>query len=199
MKFIAHRINTVSELKKIPKEFGIEIDLRDNKNDLILSHDPFFDGEFFEKFLENYEHSFIILNVKSEGIEYKILEILDKFKIENYFFLDSSFPMIYNLSSTGLKNIALRFSEFESLESVLMMKGKVNWVWVDFFTKTPLTKSIFLKLKESDFKICLVSPELQKQPEKIDIYIDMLIKKDIKPDLICSKIYNHNKWQKIFN
>ena len=40
MKFIAHRINTVEELKKIPTEYGVELDLRDRGERLILQHDP---------------------------------------------------------------------------------------------------------------------------------------------------------------
>ena len=56
----------------------------------------------------------MILNIKSERIEYKVLNLLQKYNINNYFFLDSSFPMIYQLSEEGEKNIAVRYSEFES-------------------------------------------------------------------------------------
>ena len=61
---IAHRINTVEELVNVPFEFGIEVDLRDSKKGLILSHDPFKQGESFEDFLKYYGHKFIILNIK---------------------------------------------------------------------------------------------------------------------------------------
>ena len=40
MKLIAHKINTIDELNAVPKDYGIEIDLRmgvDGK--IILSHD----------------------------------------------------------------------------------------------------------------------------------------------------------------
>ena len=102
--FCCHRINTINELKKIPNHYGIEIDLRDNLNgDIYISHDPFKSGENFGEFLKYYKHSFIILNIKSERIEYKVLELLKKHDIQNYFFLDSSFPMIYKLSKDGEK------------------------------------------------------------------------------------------------
>ena len=52
MIYIAHRINTISELKKIPVNYGIEIDLRDFKKKIILNHDPFQDGEDFEEFIK---------------------------------------------------------------------------------------------------------------------------------------------------
>ena len=45
MLFSCHRINTVNELKKIPLEYGIEIDLRDNLNgEIYIAHDPFVNG-----------------------------------------------------------------------------------------------------------------------------------------------------------
>ena len=54
-----HRINTIKELQEIPKEYGIEIDLRDNINgDIYIAHDPFILAELFEEYLKYYEHSF---------------------------------------------------------------------------------------------------------------------------------------------
>lgn len=196
MIFCCHRINTIEELKKIPINYGIEIDLRDNIHGQIhLQHDPYIEGELFENFIQHYNHSFIILNVKSERIEYKIRKILFEYNITNYFFLDSSFPMIYNLSKEGENQMAIRFSEFESIETVLNMKNKVNWVWIDCFTQNPLTKENYNILKEAGFKLCFVSPELQNQPEKIKEYRDFFKNENILLDMICTKSYNVEKWK----
>lgn len=43
----------------------------------------------------------MILNVKSERIEHKILELLRKYNIKDYFFLDFTFPMIKILAENG--------------------------------------------------------------------------------------------------
>lgn len=197
MKFCCHRINTIDELQQIPTNYGIEIDLRDNQlGQIHLSHDPFHQGELFEEFLNNYHHDFIILNIKSERIEYNILELLKKHNITNYFFLDSSFPMIYKLSNEGEHNIAIRYSEYEGLDTVLNMKGRVKWVWVDCFTKNPLTRNHYDILKNAGFKLCFVSPELQNQPEKIKEYRQFFIENDIVFDMICTKKYNIEKWEK---
>ena len=68
-EFICHRINTVNELKNIDKQFGVEIDLRDDHKSgkLILAHDPFSEGEYFEEYLKEYCHNYgtLILNIKS--------------------------------------------------------------------------------------------------------------------------------------
>ncbi len=195
-EFIAHRINTVAELLSLPDGIGLELDLRDRGEDLILQHDPFKEGELFETFLKSYQHrKTLILNIKSERIELKVLELLKQYKIEEYFFLDSSFPMIVHLGKLGERKIAVRFSEWESLESVLLLKGLVDWVWVDCFTKLPLDHSIYRKLKDAGFKLCLVSPELQGRPEDIPNYKTMLESENIAFDAICTKIKNFSLWQ----
>ena len=187
-RFCCHRINTIKELKEISIEYGIEIDLRDNVNgEIHLAHDPFILGELFEEYLKHYHHSFIILNIKSERIEWKVLEILKKYNIKNYFFLDSSFPMIHQMISKGENNIVLRFSEFEGIDTIRNMKNKVKWVWVDCFTKNPLNYDIYKELKQMNYKLCFVSPELQSQSEKINIYKNYFQENDIILDMICTK------------
>lgn len=194
MQFMAHRVNTILELKQVPQKYGVELDLRDSGNKLVLQHDPFTEGEDFEEYLKHYQHSTMILNIKSERIEHKVLELLAHYKVSDYFFLDSSFPMIYLLSEMGVKNIALRFSEYEGMDTVLSMKGKVNWVWVDCFTKLPITKKTFSTLINAGFKLCLVSPELQGRSEDIQFYKQFLKDNSIMPDAICTKSTNISKW-----
>lgn len=198
MQYISHRVNKKKDLEKLSYKFGVEIDLRDDLSGRIyMEHDPFKDGEDFEEYLKTYKHGTMILNVKSERIEYKILELLKKYNISKYFFLDSSFPMIKLLSDQGEKNIALRFSEFEGMDTLKLMKGKVEWVWVDCFTKLPINGKIYKEIKEMGYKLCLVSPELQGQPEKIEEYARQIKDEDIEFDAICTKEYNIKKWKSI--
>ena len=189
MEYIAHRINTVEELKKTPKEYGVELDLRDFGDRLILQHDPFTDGEDFEEYLKYYNHGTMILNIKSERIEHRVLELIQKYNIQKYFFLDSSFPMIYSLSKDGEKDIALRFSEFEGLDTILNMKDKVDWIWVDCFTRLALTNLEANQLKQADFKLCLVSPELKGYDPECEIpkMWNILVERNIFIDAICTK------------
>jgi hypothetical protein len=197
MKFIAHRINTIEELRKIPTDFGVEIDVRDFGSELVIQHDPFKGGELLEEYLKNYKHGKLILNIKSEGIELKILELLKKYQVKDYFFLDSSFPMIYFLASQGERNIALRFSELEGLDTLREMRGKVEWVWIDCFTRLPLTQQDFKQLKEWGYKLCLVSPELQGREADIAFYNKYLRENKIVMDAVCTKVYNTDKWSNV--
>lgn len=195
MNLIAHRINTVAELKKIPPEYGVEIDLRDKGDRLILQHNPFTDGEDFAEYLKHYQHGTLILNIKSERIEDKVLALINEFGVTDYFFLDSSFPMIYQLSEKGEKNIAVRFSEFEGLDTILAVKERVRWVWVDCFTKLPINPENYRVLKQAGFKLCLVSPELLGRDRNIEKYKDYLEREKIVFDAICTKFYNFARWK----
>ena len=51
MEFISHRVNTIKELSKVPNDHGVEIDLRDYGEKIVIQHDPFVSGEDFEKYL----------------------------------------------------------------------------------------------------------------------------------------------------
>lgn len=198
INFISHRVNKISELIELPHEYGVEIDLRDHVDGTVyMEHDPFKRGEDFEQYLKSYQHGTLILNVKSERIEYKIIELLKAYNIEDYFFLDSSFPMIKALTDSGEKRIAVRYSEFEGMDTLKVMAGKVNWVWVDCFTKLPLDNKIYREIKELGYKLCLVSPELQGQDEKIEVYAKQLINENVQVDAICTKRYNIERWKKL--
>lgn len=195
MHFIAHRVNTVEELRDLPREFGAEVDLRDRGERLILQHDPFRDGQDFEQYLASYRHGTLILNIKSERIEPRVRDLVRQAGITDYFFLDSSFPMIHLLSRDGERKIALRYSEFEGLDTIIAMRGRVDWVWVDCFTRLPVTGETYRILKDAGFRLCLVSPELQGRDGDIEIYRSALAAEQIVFDAICTKRYNIERWK----
>lgn len=182
---IAHRINTISQLQSVPKDMGIELDIRYHNQDLILHHDPFKNGEKFEELLKVYQHQLIILNTKSEGMEEAILTLLKKYNVTNYFFLDLSLPFLVRYANQGVKQIAVRYSEFEPIEFCMAFAGKVDWVWVDCFTHLPLDSETYNQLKKH-FKICLVSPELQGYNiERIAVFKEQI--KEMNIDAVCTK------------
>lgn len=194
--FIAHRINTVAALKNTPQNYGVEIDIRPYADRLIIHHDPFCEGDFLNEYLSHYNHGTLILNIKSEGIEFDIIKLLKKYHIDDYFFLDSSFPMITKLAANGITNQAIRFSEYEGMDTLTNMSGKIKWVWIDCFTQLPLNQEVYRQLKNLGYKLCLVSPELQGQEKKILQYRDFLADNNIVLDAICTKSWNITNWNK---
>ena len=192
MEKIVHRVNKKEDLSSLDKNYGVEIDIRTWGKDLIISHDPFIKGEYFEEWIKIYNHQTLILNVKEEGLEDKLKDILESYSIYKFFFLDQSFPFIKKYAFLGEKRCALRVSEFESIETVLKMRGMVEWVWVDCFNHFPLTYSQFKKLKDYNFKLCMVSPELQGRFKKEDIinFKNNIFKNNIQGDAVCTKYPN---------
>jgi hypothetical protein len=186
VQFIAHRINTIEQLQRVPPQFGTEVDLRDRGERLILQHDPFKDGEDFSAFLRHYRHDTMVLNIKSEGIEPRVLEEIRRADtVRDFFFLDCSFPMMQRLIRMGEHRIAARFSEYEPLTQALALAGKVQWVWIDCFTRLPLDYQVNVALSRH-FKMCIVSPELQGHPtERIEEFARQL--ETCPVQAICTK------------
>lgn len=197
IQYIAHRINSIELLKTVDSKFGVELDLRDLGNKLVLAHDPFVTvAEDFEEYLKQYHHGLMILNIKSERIEIRVLELIKKHNIKDYFFLDSSFPMIVSLSAMKENNLAIRYSEFEPIENLVIMQGRAKYVWIDCFSHWPIDHGICAHIKQLGYKIVMVSPELQGRPEDIQKYAKELLNYNFVPDYICSKIPQIREWKK---
>tara|TARA_X000000950_G_scaffold155782_1_gene190987 strand:- start:18445 stop:19074 length:630 start_codon:yes stop_codon:yes gene_type:complete len=200
MNIIKHRINKSQELSCLKKVWGIEIDVRYHENDLILCHDPFYhhvnNCDKLEDFLANWvNNGTIILNLKSEGIEDRCISLMAKFNITNWFFLDMSMPYLVNYANLAksnkvknfsTENLSVRFSDKEPIEYALSFSKKVRWVWVDHFDYFPLDSRSYSKLREANFKICLVSPDIQKS-SRITINDVRDACKDMEIEAICTK------------
>jgi hypothetical protein len=197
MRLISHRRNTLAELNATPVHYGVEVDIRSYGDKLVIHHDPFVAGESFEAWLTAYRHGTLILNVKEEGLEVRLISLMQRAGIEDYFFLDQSFPFLVKYSRLGLHRCAVRVSEFESLETALTLAGKVDWVWIDCFTQFPLSQNDARKLQEAGFKFCLVSPELQGRDAETEIeqLAQLLQERNIHAEAVCTK--RPDLWEKL--
>ncbi len=189
MKLISHRRNTITELLATPTKYGVEVDIRSQGKQLLIHHDPFVTGEKFEEWFQAYQHGTLILNVKEEGLEGRLIEIMRSRGFDDYFFLDQSFPYLVKWSSAGEHRCAVRVSEFESIETAMALAGKVDWAWIDCFTKFPLDYESAQKLQHAGFKLCLVSPELQGRDatSEIPALLELLRQLDITAQAVCTK------------
>lgn len=185
MLYIAHRVNTIEALLAVRTTFGVECDLRDHGSRLVLRHDAFGDGVDFEDWLAHYRHRFLIANIKCEGIEAAVLEYLARHQVQDFFLLDLSFPALIKLARQGERRMAVRYSEYESIEFALALAGKVQWCWIDCFTQLPLTPTSYRRLREA-FQLCVVSPELQGHAvDTIAQYQTVL--RAMPVDAVCTK------------
>jgi len=192
MQLILHRVNTINLLKDTPREFGVEIDIRSSDGNLIIHHEPFSKGQNLEEWLSAFQHSTLILNVKEEGLEEPILRLMEKYNINDFFFLDQSFPFLKKTSSMGEKRCAVRVSEYEDIKTAFSLSGQINWVWVDCFNVFPLNNQDATQLKNAGFKLCFVSPELQGRNNKDHIieFRRNIENLGIIGDAVCTKYPN---------
>ena len=196
MKIISHRRNTIPDLKATPGKYGVEVDIRSLGQQLIIHHDPFVAGESFEDWIAVYQHGTLILNIKEEGLESRLIALMQSHGIDDYFFLDQSFPFLVKWAKAGEHRCAVRVSEFESIETALTLAGQVDWIWVDCFTRFPLNLEDAKRLKNAGFKLCLVSPELQGRDAETEIplLVQLLDEQGIQADAVCTK--RPDLWEK---
>ena len=211
MLFIDHRRNTIAQLKETNPRYGVEVDLRNHGQEIIVTHDPFItEGDRFENWLEHYRHKFLIANVKEEGLEERLTSLFAKHGVKDYFILDESFPFIRKWALQGLHQFAVRVSEFEdhhtplNLQHSLKEGGKqIDWIWVDGFTGAPLETETAKELQTAGFKLCYVSPELHHVPEpaswerRANDFIATLKATPIIPDAVCTKL--PQKWEAAYD
>jgi hypothetical protein len=186
---IRHRCNSIADLAATKTYYGVEIDIRSKDETLVLAHDPFSPGESFSDWIEHYRHRFIVLNVKEEGLEEAVLGVLGRHGVEDFFFLDQSFPFLLKTAAGGERRCAVRTSEYESVETALAVAHLVDWVWLDTFTGLALTGSEANALKKAGLKLCLVSPELVGRTgvDEVRLLRERLALYHIDIDAVCTK------------
>ena len=193
MEFIIHRINKINELKKIPKNYGTEIDIRCKGSKLILNHEPHENGDRLENYLENYNHKTLVLNIKEAGIENSILKIVKSYSIKSYFLLDVEMPYMYSATKKGQKNIAVRFSEYEDISLAKKFRNKLKWIWIDTTTKLPISKDNLNIIK--NFKSCVVCPERWGRIKDIKKYKNKFKNLNFFPDAVMTSYNCLKNWK----
>ncbi len=166
-KYKKNHNNLISLEKAVKNSFGIELDIRDYENKIIISHDIFDNKKshklLFEYFLKrnfkeiNKKKLAIAINIKSDGLFLKLKKILKIYKIKNYFCFDMSAPETFKYIKYNL-NFYSRFSKFENN---ILFKKESKGIWIDCFDGNFLYKKSFNKKI-----LCYVSPELHNKNNK---------------------------------
>ncbi len=198
---IRHRVNTIEGLKKVPPQYGVEIDIRGYGKKLYLTHDPLDETKMYdelEEYLKHFKHAFIVFNTKDAGHEQRIIDLAKKYHIDNYFLLDVEFPYLYRATrKEDIRKIAVRYSEAEPIEGVeaQMSNGKplLDWVWIDTNTILPLNADIVRRLNL--FKTCLVCPERWGRPQDIQPYIEKMKALNFKLDAVMTAEPYVKQWE----
>ena len=176
MNIIAHRgywllpeeKNTLVAFDRaLENNFGIETDVREYRGQLVLSHDIADEASIsFDELLEIYvdkaSQSVLALNVKEDGIQNMVQDLLTRRRVLNYFFFDMSVPemVIYRK-----KNMPY-FTRNSDIEHDPVLLEDAAGVWIDaFYDNWDMIKSIKKYLNQGK-SVSLISPEIHGKNKK---------------------------------
>lgn len=169
--------------------FGTETDIRDYKGELLISHDIADETcitvkEMFDIY-NRYDNSLpLALNIKADGLQIKLKELLEECKIENYFVFDMSVPDGLQYLKHNIKSFT-RESEYEQIPSFY---DKAYGIWLDEFQGHWINKEVIEMHIKNNKQICIVSPDLHKREYKKEWQHYKEIEKELGIDdlMICT-------------
>lgn len=198
MKVLSHRgywkeLNEKNKLISFERSFslgfGTETDIRDYKGELVISHDIADDNcitakEMLEIY-NKYDNTLpLALNIKADGLQVKLKELLDEYNIVNYFVFDMSVPDGLQYLKHNIKSFT-RESEYEQIPSFY---DKACGIWLDEFQGHWINKEVIEKHIKNNKQICIVSPDLHKREYKKEWQHYKEIEKELGIDnlMICT-------------
>ena len=104
--------------------------------------------------------------------------------------------MPYTIKATmrNEKNIAVRFSEFEPIENASFFKNKLDWIWIDSITKSPINKENFKIINQ--YNVCVVCPSLWNRVSEINDVKQNLDGYNFHNIKVITKMNHVNNWIK---
>ncbi|MGC6492642.1 MAG: hypothetical protein ACON5B_07350 [Myxococcota bacterium] len=189
MIIVAHRRNTLEDLRTTPVQLGVEFDVREVHGVLEVTHDPFTRGVPLETWLDAYQHGLLVVNVKAEGLAPVVQAHLRSRGVTTYVFLDQSMPELVRMVESGERRCMVRISRHEPLSGMLTLASQVDWCWLDVFGgQLPLAADDLSKLRATGVKICLVSPELHGLSHDVVDELQRTMKQlAFVPDAVCTR------------
>lgn len=173
MQILSHRgywknIEEKNSLRSFERSFmnlyGLETDLRDRGGGIVLSHDMANENclgldnlfKLYKKYNTNLP---LALNIKADGLQIPLKQLIQKYEITNYFVFDMSIPDALVYIDLNF-NVFTRQSEYEKEPSFY---GKACGIWMDEFHSHWIDKNIIKKHIDNGKSLCIVSPELHKR------------------------------------
>ncbi|MDR2906229.1 MAG: hypothetical protein LBU73_09775 [Helicobacteraceae bacterium] len=142
--------------------FGTETDLRDADGKIVISHDMPKGGEMlFEEVLRimNGRDLPLALNIKADGLIDAIIELLVKYKHNNYFTFDMSIPDM----ALQMKRAVRVFTGLSDILPTPVLLNKAAGVWLDCFNSDWYGADTIDDLILVGKSVCIVSADLHKR------------------------------------
>lgn len=175
MQILAHRgywktieeKNTLIAFERAFKcGYGIETDVRDYNGKLVVSHNVADEKcPLFEDVLRIYKEigseGYLAINIKADGLQDMLIELLSKYKIEKYFVFDMSIPELVVYRARNI-NYFTRVSEYET-EPVLLEDAM--GVWMDEWEKNWINKNVICQFLSKGKVVAVISSEIHGRDE----------------------------------
>ena len=176
MKILSHRGYWLNSEEKNTREsfersfsygFGTETDIRDYLGELVISHDIADHASMLAKHMLDIHQKqnstlALALNIKSDGLQLPLLQLIEEYQLTNYFLFDMSIPDALASLRYGLKCFT-RQSEYEQDPAFYDL---ASGVWIDGFHDEWWNETIIQRHLDAGKQVCIVSPELHKRPHK---------------------------------
>lgn len=146
--------------------YGVETDVRDLGGDLVLAHDPPTDPTTrrFGDFLDQYKAAgcpgALAINVKADGLQAPLAELLDARSIANAFVFDMAVPDSLGYLARGFQT----FTRHSEIEPEPPFYRRAHGVWVDCFESDWIAPEVVRRHRAAGKRVALVSPELHRRP-----------------------------------
>ena len=160
--------NTATAFKRsFSHGFGVETDVRDYKGELVISHDIADSSsmsldEFFSTYNKYGANLPLALNIKSDGLQAKLKDLIKIYSIRNYFVFDMSIPDALTYLDFGM-NTLIRRSEYEHELEIL---GNIHGIWLDQFQANWYDRNLIENIIKKWKLVCIVSPDLHGRDNK---------------------------------
>lgn len=182
IEFLAHRglwnhkdekNSMVALYRALDDGFGLETDIRDFEGELVISHDiPTGSPMHLDRLLHYYRSSgyvsTIALNIKADGLQKKLRQMIEEFSLSQYFVFDMSIPDTLGYMGAGLRTFVRR----SELENHPELTRQSQGIWLDELTAPWVDARVIVEESKDVDALCIVSCELhgreyQKQWQEI--------------------------------
>ncbi len=171
MKILAHRgfwqqkeeKNSIhASSKAIEHGFGIELDIRDQRGNLIVSHDiPRSTSDLFKKHLElSSKDTIWAINIKADGLARLLKNELELFNINRYFAFDMSIPEMFVYANLGIDF----YTSMSDICRTPPLLSQAKGIWLDSFCSLWYDGRTLEEIANLSKPVCVVSEDLHGRP-----------------------------------
>lgn len=147
--------------------FGTETDLRDLAGALVVSHDPPPTGalpaeELFRIHAMHDPKLPLALNIKADGLQRWVAELLQRYEVRDAFVFDMSIPDTLQWLRAGVPF----FTRHSDVEETPLLYAEAAGVWLDAFTSDWWEAEVVERHLEANKRVWIVSPELHRREHR---------------------------------